>query len=134
MAKLVVARLGSIEFSVPEGTFTAIARHTTWRLDIPDPLEGLGKPVARGRGSDEITIDGLVFPGLTGTLSSVERLRSAGDEGESLLLVDGEGNLYGNWFVARLNERKGPFMPTGIERRSEWTLTLIADPDVEGVF
>jgi phage protein U len=133
VAKLVVARLGSIEFSVPEGTFTAVARHTTWRLDLPDPMEGLGRPVSRGRGSDEITIDGLVFPGHTGTLASVQRLREAGDAGESMLLVDGEGNLYGNWFIARLNERKGPFLPTGIERRAEWTLTLNADPDDEAV-
>lgn len=131
MAKLVVARLGSIEFSVPEGTFTEVARHTTWRLDIPDPMEGLGKPVFRGRGSDEMTIDGVVFPGYSGTLQSVQRLRDAGDAGESMLLVDGEGNLYGNWFIARINERKSPFLPTGIERRAEWTLTLMADPDDE---
>ena len=131
MSNLVVGRLGSIEFSVPEGTFTSIARATSWRIDVPEPIEGPGTPVVRGRGSDEITIEGVVFPGFTGRLNSVERLRAAGDAGQPMLLVDGEGTLYGSWVVSRLNERSDAFLPSGAKRRTEWNLTLIASPDAE---
>jgi phage protein U len=100
---------------------------------VPEPLNGLGIPAVRGRRDDEITFEGVVFPGFTGTLNSVQRLRDAGDAGAPLLLVDGEGIVYGDWVVSRLSERKGPFTPTGIERRAEWSLTLVAVPETEAL-
>src|SRR5690606_29933789 len=115
----------------PDGTFQDLERVMSWRVDTPEPIEGMGKSVVRGLESDEITLSGLVFPGFTGTLSSVQRLQDAGNAGESLLLVDGEGTLYGRWWIVSVRERKGPFMPTGVPRRIEWTLTLRADPPDE---
>jgi hypothetical protein len=129
MSDLVVARLGSVEFSLPAGTFTQIERGTSWRVDVPDPIEGLGVPDVRGRESDEITITGIVFPGFTGTLDSVERLRDAGDAGEPLLLVDGEGTIYGSWVVRSLQEMRAEHLPSGIPRKMNWTLVLVAVPE-----
>lgn len=129
--KLVAARLGDIEFSVPDGSFSEIERATSWRIDTPEPIEGMGKSVHRGLEDDTITISGVAYPGFSGTLSAVERLRDAGNAGESLLLVDGEGTLYGRWWVVSVRERKGPFLPTGVPRRIEWTMTLRLDPPDE---
>lgn len=129
MSDLVVARLGSIEFSVKAGTFSTLSRNTRWRVDKPEPMQGLGVPTSRGRADDTLTIDGTSYPGYSGNLSTVERLREAGDAGEPLLLVDGEGGIFGYWMVEGVTEKKGPFMPTGIERRADWSLTLTSVPD-----
>lgn len=131
MAKLVVARLGPVEFSVPEGSFDELARDTSYRVDVPEPLEGLGSPVGRGVESDLMTIRGVVFPGFTGSQSSVQRLRDLAETGKSALLVDGAGRLYGHWMISRVSERKTMFMDPGVPRRIEYDLTLIADPDGE---
>lgn len=131
MSSLVVARLGDIEFSLPEGSFTQIERHTSWRVDVPDPITGLGVPDVRGRESDEIRITGLVFPGITGHLDSVDRLRDAGDKGEPLLLVDGEGTIYGSWVVRSIEESRQEHLPTGLPRKMSWVLVLVAVPEEE---
>lgn len=132
MSSLVVARLGDIEFSLPEGSFTQIERQTTWRVDVPDPITGLGVPDVRGRERDELRLTGLVFPGITGHLTSVDRLRDAGDAGEPLLLVDGEGTIYGEWVVRSIEESRQEHLPTGIPRKMAWVLVLVAKPEEEG--
>lgn len=131
MAKLVVARLGPVEFSVPEGTFDELTRDTSYRVDVPEPLEGLGAPVGRGVESDIMTIRGVVFPGSTGNQSSVQRLRDLAETRKSALLVDGTGRLLGHWMISRVSERKSVFLDPGVARRIEYDLTLIADPDAE---
>lgn len=129
MASLVVARLGSVEFSVSAGALDRLERHTRWRIDQPDPVDGMGRPTSRGRGRDEITISGVVFPGLVGRADSVERLRDLGDSGESHTLSDGEGKVYGSWMVVAVRESQTAFLPTGPARRRAYDLTLTADPD-----
>jgi phage protein U len=111
-----------------------LRRRTEWRIDQPDPVEGLGKPVNRGRARDELTIDGAAYPGYAGALDAVSALRDAADAGKSLTLVDGEGTIYGSWMIASIDETQGPeFTPTGIPRRIEFSLTLKADPEDETV-
>jgi phage protein U len=129
MSNLVVARLGDIEFSLPEGSFTQIERRTSWRVDVPDPITGLGTPDVRGRASDELRLTGAVFPGISGHLDSVDRLRDAGDAGEPLLLVDGEGTIYGEWVVSSVEESRQEHLPTGIPRKMSWVLVLVAKPE-----
>lgn len=126
---LVVMLYGTVEFSVSSGTFTEFSRATRWHVDVPEPIGVLGIPVGRGTASDEITLRGVSFPGFSGKRDSVQRLRDLADTGKSYLLVDGEGTLYGFWIISTVNERKQGFTPTGVERKAEWDLTLIADPD-----
>jgi phage protein U len=129
MAELVIARLGSVEFSVLAGSFEVLQRRTTWRIDRPDPIDGMGTPVHRGRLDDAITLSGVVFPGYVGGLSSVERLRELGDGGEPQTLVDGEGTIYGRWLIESVDEEATLHTPTGKPRRLAYSVTLVAVPD-----
>lgn len=133
-AALVPIMLGRIPFSTTERSLGRLRRRTEWRIDRPEPVEGIGKPVNRGRARDEISIDGVSFPGYAGALDAVTKLREAGDAGDSLTLVDGEGTVYGSWMIVSLEETQGPeFTPTGIPRRIDFNLTLTLDPDDETV-
>lgn len=128
MAELVIARLGSVEFSLRAGSFESLRRQTRFRIDRPDPIDGMGVPVHRGRFDDSITLSGVVFPGYVGSLSSVERLRELGETGEPALLVDGEGTLYGRWLVEAIEEEATLHTPTGKPRRISYSVTLAAVP------
>lgn len=129
MAELVTMRWGDHEFSISRGTFNNFQRSTAWRIDKPEPMTGLGQPRARGKASDEITLDGVVLPGFTGDQQSVQRFRDAGDAGKAQLLVDGEGNVFGSWFLERLSESRDVHTTTGIPRKMTWSLTLTAEPE-----
>ena len=126
---LMVARLGLVEFSVPTGTFDEITRSTRWNVDVPTPIDGLGTPVGRGQVADEMTIRGVVFPGFSGNRDSVQRLRDQADTGKSYPLTDGLGFIHGFWIISAVNERKQHFTSDGFERKVEWDISLIADPD-----
>lgn len=128
MANAFVFRLGSVEFSLPEGLPTELDRNARYKVDVPEPLEGEGAPAFRGAENEEMTLRGIVFPGNTGNLQSVQRLRDEAAKGKSLLLVDGEGALYGRWFIRGVNERQSHFMVGGKPRRMEWDLALVLDP------
>jgi hypothetical protein len=128
MADLVIARLGSVEFSLSAGSFESLRRLTRWRIDRPDPIDGMGIPVHRGRLDDSITLSGITFPGYVGSLASVERLRELGEAGEASLLVDGEGTLYGRWLVEAIEEEATLHTPTGKPRRVTYSVTLVAVP------
>jgi phage protein U len=128
MADLVIARLGNVEFSVQAGSFESLQRRTSWRIDRPDPIDGMGTPVFRGRMGDSITLSGVVFPGYVGRLNSVERLRQLGDKGEPLMLADGEGAVYGEWLIEYLEEEATLTTPLGKPRRISYSLTLAALP------
>lgn len=127
--KLVPMRLGPLEFSLPEGAFSSREYSASYRLDVSEPIEGPGKPTFRGLESERLTIRGVVFPGFSGKLSSVQRFRDFAARGESALLVDGEGTIYGAWFLREVTERQDVFTPTGLPRRIEYDLTLVRDPD-----
>lgn len=127
--KLVTMMLGDLEFSVPEGTFQTRERNTSYRIDVAEPIEGLGRPVYRGLQSDRIRIRGVVFPGFSGKAGSVQRFRDFAEKGESALLVDGEGNIFGAWMLADVDETEDPFTPTGLARKKDYSLTLIRDPE-----
>lgn len=126
---LVVYRWGTIEFSVPEGTITDLDRQTRYRIDRPDPIEGLGVPKMRGPSSDDMTFRGVIFPGISGTLRSVQRVRDAADKGESNILTDGEGEVYGNWLVESVNERQSALQAGGKPRRIEYEIAFVRDPE-----
>lgn len=128
MANAFVYLLGSIEFSLPEGLPTELERGTRFNIDKAEPLEGEGVPVFRGTSDNDMTLRGVVFPGVSGHQQSVQRLRDAGAAGKSLLLVDGEGTLYGRWFIRSVNERQSVFMAGGKPRRIEWDISLVFEP------
>lgn len=128
MANVVTMMLGAEAFCVPMGTFETLERSTRYRLDIPEPVDGQGLPVHRGIYSDTITLQGVVFPGYAGTQRSVQRFRDMATLGISQMLVDGFGNIYGNWYVSSIDERQSHHMGEGQPRRMEYTLVLVADP------
>lgn len=130
MANAFVYRLGPVEFSLPEGLPTELERGTRFNIDKAEPLEGEGIPVFRGTVDNEMSLRGVVFPGFSGHQQSVQRLRDAGAAGKSLLLVDGDGTLYGSWFIRSVNERQSYFMAGGKPRRVEWDISLVFDPQL----
>lgn len=127
-----VYRLGSVEFTMESGLPTELTHNVRYRIDRSEPLEGQGVPVFRGTSDEEMTLRGVAFPGQgAGNLQSVQRLRDAGKAGKSLLLVDGDGTLYGNWFIESVNEQQSHLLAGGKPRRIEWDVALVFDPPLE---
>jgi phage protein U len=124
MADSVPFTLGDVEFSLEKGSVASIEEQVSWWIDRAEPISGYGVCKARRKNYHQVRISGVVFPGYFGDTESVNRLRALGDAGEPILLMSGEGTVYGFFLVVQVTETRSHFDTAGNARKSEWQLIL----------
>lgn len=118
-------QLGSFQFDLPNGVPQTLDRTAEYRWEVQDRL--LRDPAAQflGPGSQEITLDGVLFPGFSGRQSTMEILRELAAKGEPQMLSDGLGKVYGKWAIRRVQEGLGTFAPGGGARQISFNISLV---------
>jgi phage protein U len=83
-----------------------------------------------GPGEEQITITGVVAPGVTGTLASITRLETMGQGGDAYVLVDGAGYVYGTYHIDSIQTTQTYHFEDGTPRKVEFSLSLTRDDAV----
>lgn len=119
-----LAGLGTFAFSMDDLAFQTLSRRTSWRW-------AEGKRVGRrdalqfvGPEADDITIAGMLAPGVTGRVGALADLRRLGDDGLAHALVDGSGAVHGAFVITSLGEDQSLHFFDGIPRKADFTLEL----------
>ena len=123
---LVMMALGAFRFGVNRANYQEFTRSASWRWE---PQDRIGRRPALqflGPGSDEITLQGTIYPHFKGGLRQVEMMRLVASQGAPLILVDGLGWVWERWVITSVDETKTLFMADGAPRRIEFTMTLRA--------
>lgn len=125
--------LGGYAFGLDTAAFQELNRNSTWRWPSQDVFES--RPVLQftGQGKETIKLPGIIFPEYWGGIDQLDQLRALADEGETQTLVDGRGNIVGEYVITEIDERQSTFAQAGIARRQEFTITLERAPDADGV-
>lgn len=120
----VMMMFGGFQFGLDTAAFQELNRNTEWRWPAQDVFES--RPVLQftGYGEDTITLPGIIFPEYWGGTGQIETLRALGDLGEPQTLIDGRGNVLGEWVITSVQERQSVFAQAGVGRRQEFTVTL----------
>ena len=118
-------QLGSFQFDLPNGVPQTIERTADYRWETQDRL--LRDPAAQfiGPGSQEITLDGQLFPGFSGRQSTMETLRELAQQGQPQMLTDGLGRVYGKWAIKQIRESLSTFAPGGGARQIGFSISLV---------
>lgn len=118
-------QLGSFQFDLPNGVPQTLERSASYRWEEQDRL--LRDPAHQflGPGTQEITLDGTLFPGFSGRQTTMETLREEAAKGEPQMLTDGLGRVYGKWGVKQIREGLDTFAPGGGARRISFTVQLV---------
>lgn len=106
--------------------YQTFRRSAGWRWE---QLDRTGRAPALqflGRDSDEISLEGVIYPHFKGGLRQVELMRLVADRGEPMILVDGLGWIWERWVITTVEETKGVFMADGAPRKIEFAITLKA--------
>lgn len=132
----VMMMLGPYQFGLDTAAFQEINRNTEWRWPAQDVFES--RPVLQftGWGEDTLSLPGVVFPEYWGGTTQLDDLRALGDTGEPLILIDGRGNVLGQWVITGVSERGSVFAQAGVARRQEFTVNLKRyhdDGDIVGI-
>ncbi len=128
--------LGLYVFELPTAPFQQIGRQTAQRWATKD--RAAGPPAAQhlGPGADQLTIDGVLMPELTGGSETLDQLRQMADEGKAWILVSGDGEDLGMWFITQVTETGSYHTLNGAPRKIEFQLSLTRywdeDPEALG--
>ena len=123
---LVMMALGAFRFGVNRANYQQFSRAASWRWQAQDRVGRRPALQFLGQGSDEITLEGVIYPHFKGGLRQVELMRLVADQGQPLILVDGLGWVWERWVIAAVEERKSLFMADGAARKIEFTMQLMA--------
>ena len=117
-------QLGDFQFDLPNGVPQTLDRTAEFRWEQQDRL--LRDPALQflGPGAQEITLDGVLLPGLSGTQSTMETLRTLAARGEPLMLTNGNGRVFGRWAIRQIREGQGTFAPGGGARQISFSIAL----------
>lgn len=77
-----------------------------------------------GAGDDTVTLEGALYPEITGGNLSLSALETIGFAGRPWPLIEGEGRIYGMYVLTRLERGKSEFDQYGNPRKIEFTLSL----------
>ncbi len=74
-----------------------------------------------GRGVENVDIEGVIY---LNTLNRVNQLKNMKEAEKPHVLVDSLGNILGQFVITRLEEKQMYFLPNGLPRKVEFSLSL----------
>ena len=122
-------QLGSFQFGLATAAYQEFTRSTayTWaaqsRFGKDDALQSTGP------GSDEITLPGVIYPEFRGGAGQLDDMRALAAKAEPLTLIDGRGNMLGEWVIESVEEHGSIFAQSGVARKQEFSLKMRRFPD-----
>ena len=128
----VMMMLGSYPFMIETAAYEQLSRESAWRWKSQSRIGR--KPAQQYLGPDAQTIrmNGYILPEFAGGQGQMAQIRSSGDKGQPLKLVDGRGFVWGDFVITSLSETQTHFSPTGLPKRIDFQITLQEYGDDQG--
>ena len=124
-----MAALGMFVFNLNTVPYQNLKRSTEWRWASNSRIGKRPSYQHIGQGVDAISLSGVLMPGFTGGRTSLDALRAMGDSGMAWTLIDGEGFIYGLYFIEKITEDRTEFFSDGAPRKIEFTIDLKRSDD-----
>lgn len=121
---LVMMALGVFRFGMSNEAYQTFARTAAYRWT---PVSRIGRAPAMqflGPDTQEVLLEGVIYPHFRGGLRQVELMRLRADLGQPMLMVDGLGWIWQRWVIVRVEERKSHFLRDGAPQKIEFSLAL----------
>lgn len=116
--------LGQYRFAVATASFETLSRSTSYNWSEQKRLRNTCAFQYQGRGSDEITLNGVVYPHFQGGVGQVAAMRKEAESGKPLSLMDGTGKSWGRWVIREIEETRTLHSREGIPRKVSFRLRL----------
>lgn len=121
--------LGLFVFEISTLAHQELQRKTDWRyarsprIGARDALQFLGP------GDETVSLSGAVYAEIADGRVSLDQLREMASAGEALPLVDGRGEVFGNFVIEAIDERHAALMADGRPRRIDFGIDLLRVDD-----
>lgn len=120
--------LGSFIFELKTAAFNTCKKSYEYRWASTDVVGNPPILQALGKGADKCALEGIIFPSQVGYISMLgkpmDELKSLAEEQKAVLMVDGTGNIHGNWVIKQVDETGNYFDKFGNPRKIEFKVAL----------
>jgi phage protein U len=117
-------QLGAFQFSLTTAAYQSLAHSQSWNWA---KLNRFGQaPVSQfvGMGGETITLPGVIYPNFRGGFGQIDAMRAEAEKQTPLIMVDGDGNVYGKWTITEITETQRVFGAGGKPLKIEFNLNL----------
>jgi phage protein U len=121
--------LGLFVFQLSTASYQELQRQTSWRHPSNSRVGNTPAYQFIGKGEDTISLNGDVFPELTGYQKPMDLLRNMADTGKAFILIEGTGKIYGKVIINSVQETRTVFFRNGGARKISFSiqLTIVED-------
>ena len=116
--------LDQFVFSLSTLAYQEFQRQQEWKHPATSRVGERDAHQYLGEGDDTITLSGWIAPELTGDITSLDDLRDMASRGETYVLVEGTGRIFGEFVITQLTEGRTLFYTDGMPRRIEFSVSL----------
>lgn len=121
----VLMMLGDFAFHLRTAPYEELKRISTYRWAAQDRIGRKPAQQFLGPGSGEVTLTGEILPHFNGGFGQLDTLRFMASRGKPLLLIDGRGNVWGDWVVTQVEETATDFYADGAPGAQAFSITLV---------
>lgn len=121
--------LGPFYFALDTAAYQKLTHEMSWRYAKVDRLGREPATHYMGPGAQKVSLSGTIYPHFRGGLGQIDKMREAADLGPGLLMVDGDGNVLGDWCIESISADKSVFFANGMPRRIDFRMSLTSYGD-----
>ena len=120
----VMMALGPFRFSMRTIPYESLRRSTAYRWPRQNRVGR--RPALQFTGQDVETVElaAILYPGYTGGLLQIEKIRIQAGKGQPYMLTDGLGKVWGKFCIESIEQTGTVLFPDGAPRRIEFSLKL----------
>jgi len=122
----VMMKLGNYEFSVETAAYEQLTRTTRYRWEKQDHTGVTSAMQYLGPGTDEISLNGVIYTHYKGGLGQINAMRAQASTGLPLELVNFEGKIHGRWIINEIEEQQTVFDIGGQPLKQTFRLRISA--------
>jgi phage protein U len=113
--------LGNFIFELKTAAFGTMHKVHEYRWEVTDVVGNPPILQALGKGADKCDLEGVIYQAGS---EAIENLKILAETQEPLLMVDGSGNIHGNWVIKQISETQSYFDKFGNPRKVEFKIAL----------
>lgn len=123
-SQFVLLQLGEFSFCVTMAVHQELSRNTDYDWQSQRRLMRVPARQYIGEGDDSITLPGVIYCEYMGGVGQMDVIRAMAKKGDPYLLIDGMGQLLGEYCILSVSEKGTDFDENGQPRKIEFSVNL----------
>ncbi len=116
--------LGAYRFCISTSAYQTLSRTSEYKWEELNRLNSENTIQFTGKTADVINLEGVIYPHFKGGLNQITFMRLEAERGIPLMLISGNGTVFGRWCILSIEESQTYFLQDGTPRKITFKIKL----------